>query len=39
MEIKFRDTKIETVKTDLLVLPVRERPLEEPPIRALDRRL
>jgi leucyl aminopeptidase len=39
MEIKFRDTNVETVKTDLLVLPVREKQLEEPAIRALDRRL
>ena len=39
MEIKFRDRNVEAVKTDLLVLPVREKQLEEPAIRALDRRL
>lgn len=39
MEIRFRDTNVETVKTDLLVLPVQEKKLEEPAIRSLDRRL
>ncbi len=39
MEIKFKDTKVESIKTDLLVVPVREKPLEEPAVRALDRRL
>jgi leucyl aminopeptidase len=39
MDIRFRDTHVETVKTDLLVLPVQEKRLEEPAIRALDRRL
>ena len=39
MDIRFRDTNVETVKTDLLILPVQEKRLEEPAIRALDRRL
>ncbi|MGH7826684.1 MAG: leucyl aminopeptidase, partial [Candidatus Binatia bacterium] len=39
METKFRDSGVETIKTDLLVLPVQEKKLEEPPIRALDRHL
>src|SRR5207249_10532658 len=39
MEIRFRDTRVDAVKTDLLVLPVQEKKLEEAPIRALDRRL
>ncbi len=39
MEIRFRDTSVDAVKTDLLVLPVQEKKLEEPPLRALDRRL
>jgi leucyl aminopeptidase len=39
MEIKFRDARVEAVKADLLVLPVRERRLEEPALQALDRRL
>jgi leucyl aminopeptidase len=39
MEIKIKDTGIETIKTDLLVLPVLEKQLEEAPLRALDRRL
>ncbi len=37
MEVKFRDTTAERVKTDLLVIPVREKKLEGPEIRALDR--
>ena len=39
MEIKIKDAGVETVKTDLLVLPVVEKKLEEAPLRALDRRL
>ena len=37
MEIKFRDLSTEKVKTDLLVLPVKEKGLEEEVIRRLDR--
>ena len=37
MEVRFRDTTAERVKTDLLVIPVREKKLEGPEIRALDR--
>ena len=39
METRFRDTNADVIKTDLLVLPVEERKLEVPVIRALDRRL
>jgi leucyl aminopeptidase len=39
METKFRDAKPEQVKADILALPVREKQLDEPAIRALDRRL
>ena len=39
MEIKFRDTSAVNIKTDLLVIPVREKQLDEPAIRALDQRL
>jgi leucyl aminopeptidase len=39
MEIGFKDTGPETFKTDLLVVPVFEKKLEEAIIRALDRRL
>jgi leucyl aminopeptidase len=39
MEIRIRDAGVETIKTDLLVLPVAERGLEEAPLRVLDRRL
>lgn len=39
MEIRFKDTGIETLKTDLLMIPVAEKKLEEAAIRALDRRL
>jgi leucyl aminopeptidase len=38
MDITFRDARVDSVKTDLLVLPVRERKLDEPPLQALDRR-
>lgn len=39
MEIRFKDTSAEIIRTDLLLLPVYENKLEEPAIRALDRRL
>jgi leucyl aminopeptidase len=39
METKFRDAGVDSVKADLLVLPVQERKLEEPALRTLDRRL
>ena len=39
MEVKFRDSRIDRIKTDLLVLPVREKQLDAPEIRVLDRRL
>jgi leucyl aminopeptidase len=38
MEIRIKDASIETIKTDLLVLPVIEKQLTEAPLRALDRR-
>ena len=39
MEVRVRDTAAERIKTDLLVIPVREKKLEAPEIRTLDRRL
>jgi leucyl aminopeptidase len=39
MEIKFHAAVAERVKTDLLVIPVQEKKLDGPEIRALDRRL
>jgi len=39
MEIRFRDTQVDRIKTDLLVIPVREKKLDDPALRALDRRL
>jgi leucyl aminopeptidase len=39
MEIRFRDTQVDRIKTDLLVIPVREKKLEDPVLRALDRQL
>ena len=39
MEVRFRDVSPERIKTDLLVLPVAEKELAQPVIRALDRRL
>jgi leucyl aminopeptidase len=39
MEIRFRDTNAAAIKTDLLVIPVREKKPDEAVIRALDRRL
>ena len=39
MDIRFRDASAERIKTALLVIPVREKKLDQPEIRALDRRL
>ena len=39
MEIKLRDASVESIRADLLVLPVQEQKLDEPAVRALDRRL
>jgi leucyl aminopeptidase len=39
MEIAFRDISVERVKTEFLVVPVKEKKLDEPPLRVLDRRL
>jgi leucyl aminopeptidase len=39
LETRFRDTNADVIKTDLLVLPVEEKKLDVPAIRALDRRL
>ncbi|HXV49161.1 MAG TPA: leucyl aminopeptidase [Candidatus Binatia bacterium] len=39
MEITFRDLSVERVKTELLVIPVEEKKLDAPVLRALDRRL
>ena len=39
METRFRDNNADVIKTDLLVLPVEEKKLDVPAIRALDRRL
>ena len=39
MEIRFRDASPERIKTGLLVIPVREKRLDEPEIRALNRLL
>jgi leucyl aminopeptidase len=39
VEIKFRDSTVERITADLLVVPVREKELDGPEIRALDRRL
>ena len=38
MEVKFRDSTVERISADLLVVPVREKKLDGPEIRALDRR-
>ncbi|HEU4345647.1 MAG TPA: leucyl aminopeptidase [Candidatus Binatia bacterium] len=35
----LRDASVESIKTDLLVVPVQEKNLEEPVLRSLDRRL
>ena len=39
MEIRFRDSTAERIKAGLLVVPVREKKLDDPQLRALDRRL
>jgi leucyl aminopeptidase len=39
MEIRFRDAGAERIKTGLLVIPVGEKQLDDPHIRALDRAL
>jgi leucyl aminopeptidase len=39
MEIRFRDSAADRIKFDLVVIPVREKRLDDPAIRALDRRL
>ena len=39
MEIRFKDQSPERIKTDLLTIPVKERGLNEPIIRRLDRYL
>lgn len=39
METRFRDLNAESIKTDLLVLPLQEKSLETPALRSLDRRL
>jgi leucyl aminopeptidase len=39
VDIKFRDVRVEGIKADLLVLPVRERRLDEVVLQRLDRRL
>jgi leucyl aminopeptidase len=39
MDIRFRDTQADRLKTDLLVIPVRDKNLHDAPLRALDRRL
>jgi leucyl aminopeptidase len=39
MEVKFRDSRLETVKTDLLIVPVPEKQAENPTVLAIDRRL
>lgn len=39
MEVRFKDLGVEKIKTDLLIIPVKEKGLEEPAIRLLDRRL
>lgn len=39
MEVKFKDLSPEKIKTDLLTLPVKEKEIEEPVIRRLDRLL
>jgi len=39
MEIKFRDSHADSIKSDLLVIPVREKQLNDPALRSVDRRL
>src|ERR1043166_2523370 len=38
-DFRFRDAAADTIRTDLLVIPVTERGLEKPPLYLLDRRL
>jgi len=39
MEVKFRDIRIDAIKTDLLVLPIAEKELDQSPLYVLDRRV
>ena len=39
MEISFRDASCDKIRTDLLVVPVLEKPFDEPQLRTLDRHL
>jgi leucyl aminopeptidase len=39
MEVRFRDASPERIKTGLLVIPVREKKMNDPEIRTLDRSL
>lgn len=39
MEIRFRDIAADRIKSDLVAIPVREKRLDDPAIRLLDRRL
>ena len=39
MEVKFRDSHADNIKSDLLVIPLREKQLDYPALRAVDRRL
>ena len=39
MEVRFRDSRIDRTKADLLVLPVREKRVDTPEVDALNRRL
>ena len=39
MEIRFRDSRAETLKSDLLIVPVYEQKWENPTVRAVDRGL
>jgi leucyl aminopeptidase len=39
MDIRFRDSQADRIKTDLLIVPVREKDLKNPQLRVLDRRL
>jgi len=39
MEIRFRDSTADRIKSDLVVIPVRDKQLDDPALRALDRHL
>ena len=39
IQVNFRDASIDKLKTDILVVPVQEKPLDEPQLRLLDRHL